>query len=158
RTGARSWFGRPWLLQLARELAQDVAMRLRVDLAREHLLGARDRDLRDLGAELLARAVRLGADLGARRVELALALGLAVGLRLIDDAARARVRLLDDPARLLAGGRDELVGLCLRLREVGRGLLGGREAGRNLGLPLLDRAHDERPHKLHAEPNETGNA
>ena len=55
-------------------------MRVRVDLARQHLLGAGHGDLRDLRTQLLAGAIGLDADLGARGFELPLALRLAVGL------------------------------------------------------------------------------
>jgi hypothetical protein len=61
-------------------------VRVRVDLAREHFLGAGHGDLRNLGTQLLAGAIRLDADLGARGFDLPLALGLAVDLRLLDDA------------------------------------------------------------------------
>ena len=69
--------------------------------------------LRDLAAQLFASAIDLDADLGARRFELALARGFAVGLPLLDDARGARVRLIDDAARLVARRRDDLVGLDL---------------------------------------------
>ena len=45
-------------------------MRVRVDLAAEHLLGAGHCDTRHLGAQLLAGAIDLDVDLGASRIEL----------------------------------------------------------------------------------------
>ena len=80
-----------------------------------------------------SRARLVSAPISARRrVDLTLALRLAVGLRLLDDAAGARVRLLDDAASLLARRRDQLLDLGLRAREIGPRLLGRREAGRDL--------------------------
>ena len=86
-------------------------MRVGVDLAAEHLLGAGHGDARDLTAQLFASAIELDADLGATRFDLRFASGFAVGLPLLDDARGARVRLIDDAARLVASGRDDLVDL-----------------------------------------------
>ena len=85
-------------------------MRVGVDLATEHLLGAGDGDLRDLAAQLFASAIDLDVDLGAPASTGACE-RLAVGLALLDDAVGARVRLIDDAARLVAGGREDLVAL-----------------------------------------------
>src|SRR5262245_59589591 len=75
------------------QLAEQVAMSVRVDLAAEHFLGSGDGDLRDLAAQLLARAIDLDPDLGAARLDLGFARGFAVGLALLDDARRATVSL-----------------------------------------------------------------
>src|SRR6185503_18847712 len=129
-------------------------MSVRVDLAAEHFLGAGDGDLRDLAAQLLARAIDLDADLGAPGLDLGFALSLAVGFALLDDSGRAHVRLIDDASRLVASGGQDLVGLDLGVRERILALLRRSEPIRDLGLPLLDRSHDERPDELHAEPDE----
>ena len=129
-------------------------MRVRVDLAAEDFLGAGDGDLRDLAAQLLARAIDLDADLGAPGFHLRFARSFAVGFALLDDACGASVRLVDDAASLVASRRDHLVDLDFRRRERGAALLGGRKTVRDLGLALLDLAQDHRPNVLHAEPNE----
>jgi hypothetical protein len=126
----------------------------RVDLATEHALRARHRDARDLAPELLPRPIDLDLDLGAGALEVTVPFRLSLGLGLPDDVGGASIRLVDDAAGLLAGRRNDLVGLAPGLREAASAALGGREAIGDLDLTRLDRVHDVRPDVLHREPHE----
>src|SRR3970282_27597 len=110
-------------------------MRLRIDLARENALAARDRDGSHSAAQLVARAVDGDVDLGAGAFELAALLRLALRFGDLDDLVTARAGLVHDAARLLACGRDDLFGFALRLREIVATPLRGGQAGGDLLLP-----------------------
>src|SRR5690606_28758565 len=121
--------------ELGREPIEQIAVRVGVDLARKDALRARDGDGCDLRAQLVACAVDLDLDLGAGALEPALLLGFAFGLRRLDDGVRARLRLIEDAPGLLTRGRDDLLGLGLRVREARLAPLRGRKAVGSRDLP-----------------------
>ncbi len=140
------------LVQFVLQVREQLGVARGVDLAAQDALGAGDRELRDLVAQLLPGALRrerglfLGGllrcrddprRLGARFVDERRALALGAGAKL----GRARARLLQlvgDPAL----GRG----------EVGLGLVGrGESVGDALGT-LVERLGDRRPDELRREP------
>src|ERR671921_2067624 len=95
-------------VQLGDGLVHQAALVLGGQRLARDLLGREDREVGDLGADLLDRAAGLGLDVLARLLEQLLAALLAlddeVGLGLLAGLARAG----DDVVRLLAGGGQAL--------------------------------------------------
>src|SRR5512132_1933225 len=112
-------------VELAERLLDKALLVVGVERLARDLLGGQDRQVRDLAADLLDRAARLGLDVVARLLQelLALDLGLRQGLTLADLAGLAR-----------AG--DDLVGLRARLPQARAVLL---EQGGGLALGALGR-------------------
>src|SRR5688572_23645723 len=141
-------------LDLERELLQQVGVRLGVDLATEELAGARDRDQRDLAAQLLACAIGFQRHLVACIGQQPLTLRDRGAARLLDHLVRAAVGLLDDLVRLHARFLDDVGRTRLRFRQALLGSLGRDQPVRDLALARLDGGDQRRPHKLHRDPAE----
>src|SRR5581483_11008438 len=118
-------------VEVADRLLDQLAVVLAVEHLPRHLRGRDQRQLADLGPDLLERALRLGLDLPLRLLEPA----LTVGLGLLPDA-----RLLG--VRLLTGLGEDLLRLLLRLADELSVLL--EQSARLLAgaVGLLDRLPD----------------
>ena len=134
------------------EVADRVLDQLAVVVAVEHLAGhlrGRDeRELGDLGADLLERADRLGLDLLARLLEPALPVGLdlllgALALRLGDLA-----RLGEDLPRLALGLADQLLVLLEQPAGLGARVLRLLDRGADALAALVDRLLDRAEREL----------
>src|SRR6266581_2032530 len=134
--------------------AEQLGVRLGVDLAAQDLLGAGDCERSDLFAQHLLRARDLLVDVCLGRCEDALGLGLGCGLRLVHHLRVALFRRTDDLADALARLRELLVRALARRLQLPPALLARGEAVGDLLLALLDRAHQRRPDEFDREPDE----
>src|SRR5690349_322955 len=112
---------------LRRQLFDHVGVRLGVDLALQDLRGARDGELADLLAQLLAHALDLAHHFSVRRGLDALRLGLRRAPGLLDHDPGLLVGAGQDVLRLHAGGLELLVGFHRGFRERAVALVGGRQ-------------------------------
>jgi hypothetical protein len=117
--------------EFCRQLAQDVFVRLFVDLALQDLLGAGDCDRGNLATQFFARAVGFLLDFGECGSNLAFALFSAIGLALGDDLVRPRMCLIENRRRLLARLFNDVVGFDLRLVETLLSALSGAPRSRS---------------------------
>src|SRR5882762_7719219 len=136
------------------QLAEQLGMRLGVDLAAQDLLRAGNGERGDLLAQHLLRARDLLVDIGLGGGEDALGLGPGGGLRLLEHLRIALFRGADDLADALARLLELLVRAPARRLEVPPALVARREAVGDLLLALLDRAHQRRPDEFDREPDE----
>src|SRR5438132_1089475 len=141
-------------LDLCGELADEIRVRARVDLAPEELRSGDDRDLRHFAAQALAGARRFELDLlvGRRHEALTFRAGGALGL--VHQIVGAMLRLIDDLVRALARLTHDRIRPLASLRELLLALLRGGEPLRDLARALLHHAENERPHERHREPDE----
>src|SRR5690348_1703550 len=141
---------------LRRELADQLLVLARIDLALEELRSRSDRDAADLTPQALAGAGSLEPDLLLRRGDQALALLRRGRPRLLHDVVGTVLRLLDDPAAALARFAEDRFGAFARLLQLGLAPVGRGESVRDLALALLDRGHEQRPDLAHREPDDQG--
>src|SRR5436190_12076889 len=136
------------------ELAEQLGVRLGVDLAAQDLLRAGDGERGDLLPERFPRARDLLVDVGLGRGEDAIGLGLGGGLRLVEHLRVALFRRTDDLADALARPSELLVRALARSLQVAPALLARGEAVGDLLLAPLDRTHQRRPDEFDREPDE----
>jgi hypothetical protein len=118
-------------VELAERFLDQALLIVVVERLAGHLLGGEDRQVGDLGADLLDRAARLGLDVATRLLEQLLALGP----RPLDCLALAHL------AGLARAG-DDLLGLGARLAQPGAVLLEQRGRIGTRALRRLDRLLD----------------
>src|SRR6185437_4503014 len=141
---------------LRRQLADQLLVRARVDLALEELRSGGDRDLADLAPQALAGAGSLESDLLLRRSDQALTLLRRGSPRLLHDVVGPVLRLLDDLAAALARLAQDRFRPVARLLQLLLAPVRRGESLRNLALALLNRAHEVRPDLAHHDPDDQG--
>src|SRR6185369_1713667 len=141
----------PRALELRLQLAEEVGMRARIDLAAQDLLGAAHGERGDVLAQRLARTRGLLLGLGARGGDDLGALFVGARLGFLDHRLREALGVGEALRGVGARRRKLLFGELVRRRQLGLGLVGGREAVADLLRALVERGGDRRPHELHRE-------
>src|SRR5688572_6338424 len=144
----------PGGLDLARELLDQICVRLRIDLALEQTRSARHGQRAHVLAKLVARAGLLECRFLASVTHQPLSLGHRGRARFLDDFARTPVGLVDDLERLLTRFVDDDLRLAVRaLQLLVAAFSGGKTVG-DLGAAVVDRTDQRWPDELHRHPAE----
>src|SRR6185437_9277204 len=141
---------------LRRQLADQLLVRARVDLALEELRGRGDRDLADFAAQAFAGAGSLQSDLLLRRGHQALALLRGGGSRLLHDVVGAVLGLLDDLAAALARLAQDRFRAVARLLQLLLAPIRRGKSLRDLALALLYLDHEIWPAPTHRHADKQG--